>query len=211
MALPAPLPITNSFLALGLSSIHLSKPVSSCCSFKESTSQKSAGLFGWLVGFWFLGVFFFGRAMQLIGPRPSAVRARSCNRWTAREFPEECWVFIAAFPLRALRPWRIYWTSLNLAPLCVTWKPLSWHPPASPIWLVFWALPSGAPKHSFPNPKATHPPHPAHSGVGSPGSSTNTSLLLAILALFFFFNKFIYLFIFIFGCIGSSLLCAGFL
>ena len=28
---------------------------------------------------------------------------------------------------------------------------------------------------------------------------------------FFFFNKFIYLFIFIFGCVGSSFLCEGFL
>ena len=28
--------------------------------------------------------------------------------------------------------------------------------------------------------------------------------------LFFFFNKFIYLFVFIFGCIGSLLQCVGF-
>ena len=30
-------------------------------------------------------------------------------------------------------------------------------------------------------------------------------------SLFFFFNKFIYLFIFIFGCVGSSFLFEGFL
>ena len=29
--------------------------------------------------------------------------------------------------------------------------------------------------------------------------------------IFFFFKKFIYLFIFIFGCVGSSFLCEGFL
>lgn len=55
-----PLPITNSFLALGLSGIRLSKLFPRVAHLKNQQAKKVlACLVGWLVGLWFLGGFFW--------------------------------------------------------------------------------------------------------------------------------------------------------